>query len=33
MFQTIEMVGSDLDLRGRIAAPTVKIASMTIAGE
>jgi PmbA protein len=33
MFQTIEMVGSDLDLRGRIAAPTVKIASMMIAGE
>jgi PmbA protein len=33
MFQTIEMVGSDLNLRGRIAAPTVKIAGMTIAGD
>lgn len=33
MFQNIEMVGSDLELRGRIAAPTVKIARMTIAGE
>jgi PmbA protein len=33
MFQNIEMVGDDLELRGRIAAPTVKIASMTIAGE
>ncbi len=33
MFQNIEMVGSDLEHRGRIAAPTVKIASMTIAGD
>lgn len=33
MFQNIEMVGSDLELRGRIASPTIKIARMTIAGE
>lgn len=32
MLQNIEMVGSDLELRGRIAAPTVKISRMTIAG-
>jgi PmbA protein len=32
MFQAIEGVGNDLELRGRIAAPTVKIAKMTIAG-
>jgi PmbA protein len=32
MFQKIEMVGNDLELRGRIAAPTIKIAQMTVAG-
>lgn len=32
MFENIEMVGSDLELRGRIAAPTIKISSMTVAG-
>jgi len=32
MFQNIEMVGNDLELRGRIAAPTVKISQMTVAG-
>jgi len=33
MFQNIEVVGNDLELRGSIAAPTLKIARMTIAGE
>ena len=33
MFQNIEMTGSDLELRGRIASPTIKISQMTIAGE
>jgi PmbA protein len=33
MLQNIEMVGSDLELRGRIAAPTVKISQMTVAGD
>jgi PmbA protein len=33
MFQNIEMVGNDLELRGRVAAPTIMIANMTIAGE
>jgi len=33
MFQHIEMVGNDLEMRGRIASPTVKISSMTIAGD
>jgi PmbA protein len=32
MFQNIEMVGSDLEIRGRLAAPTVKISRMTVAG-
>ncbi|HUK40317.1 MAG TPA: metallopeptidase TldD-related protein [Candidatus Acidoferrales bacterium] len=32
MFQNIEMLGSDLELRGRIAAPTIKISKMTVAG-
>lgn len=32
MFQAIEGVGNDLELRGRIAAPTVKVSKMTIAG-
>jgi PmbA protein len=33
MFQAIEMVGNDLELRARIAAPTIKIAQMTLAGD
>lgn len=33
MFQNIEMIGNDLDLRSTVAAPTLKIARMTIAGE
>ena len=33
MFQNIEVIGNDLALRGTIAAPTLKIARMTIAGE
>jgi PmbA protein len=33
MFQNIEMVGNDLEMRGRIVAPTVKISKMTIAGD
>jgi PmbA protein len=32
MFQNIEMVGDDLEMRGRIAAPTLKISLMTVAG-
>jgi PmbA protein len=32
MIQDIEMIGNDLEMRGRIAAPTVKIARMTVAG-
>lgn len=33
MFQDIEMIGNDLEMRGRIAAPTVKIGHMTVAGD
>ena len=33
MFQNIEMVGDDLEMRGRIAAPTLKISQMTVAGD
>jgi PmbA protein len=33
MFRNIEMVGNDLEMRGRIAAPTIKISQMTIAGD
>jgi PmbA protein len=33
MLRNIEMVGNDLELRGRIAAPTVKISRMTVAGD
>ncbi len=33
MFQHIEMVGNDLEFRGRIASPTVKIRSMMVAGQ
>lgn len=32
MFADIEMVGSDLEFRSRIASPTLKISEMTIAG-
>ncbi len=32
MLKQIEMVGNDLDFRGRLAAPTLKIAEMTISG-
>jgi PmbA protein len=32
MFAGIEMIGSDLAFRGRIASPTVKIAEMMVAG-
>jgi PmbA protein len=32
MFADIEMVGNDLEFRGRIASPTLKIGEMTIAG-
>ncbi|HXG53175.1 MAG TPA: TldD/PmbA family protein [candidate division Zixibacteria bacterium] len=33
MLQSIEMIGSDLEMRGRISAPTLKIGRMTIAGD
>jgi PmbA protein len=32
MFRDVEMVGDDLVLRGALAAPTVKLARMTVAG-
>jgi PmbA protein len=32
IFRDIEMVGNDLDFRSRMSAPTLKVASMTIAG-
>lgn len=32
IFRQIEMVGNDLEFRSRICAPTIKVASMTIAG-
>ena len=32
MFKEIELIGSDLVFRGRIASPTVKIAEMMVAG-
>jgi PmbA protein len=32
MFGAIEVIGNDLEFRGRIAAPTIKIREMTIAG-
>jgi PmbA protein len=32
MFAGIEMVGDDLEFRGRIASPTLKIGEMTVAG-
>jgi predicted Zn-dependent protease len=33
MYADIEAVGSDLELRHSVAAPTVKIARMTVAGQ
>ena len=33
MLGNIEMVGNDLEMRGRIAAPTLKISRMTVAGD
>ena len=33
MLQNIELVGNDLEMRGRIASPTLKISQMTIAGD
>jgi predicted Zn-dependent protease len=33
MFANIEMVGNDLEMRGRIASPTIKISQMTVAGD
>jgi PmbA protein len=32
MLMNIEMVGNDLEFRGRIAAPTIKISQMIVAG-
>ena len=32
MFLDIELIGNDLEFRGRIASPTIKIGEMTIAG-
>jgi hypothetical protein len=32
MLADIEMIGNDLDMSRKIAAPTLKIGSMTIAG-
>jgi PmbA protein len=32
MFNNIEMVGNDLEMRARISAPTIKISKMTVAG-
>jgi len=32
MFETIEAIGNDLVLRHSIAAPTLKIAKLTVAG-
>jgi PmbA protein len=32
MWKNIEMIGSDLEFRGALAAPTLKIAEMTVAG-
>ena len=33
ILKNISMVGRDLEMRGRIAAPTIKISRMTVAGE
>jgi PmbA protein len=32
MFMDIEMIGNDLDMRRKITAPTLKIHTMTVAG-
>ena len=32
IFMDIELVGNDLEFRGRIASPTLKIREMTVAG-
>ena len=32
MFQGIAMVGTDLEFRGSVASPTLKISEMTVAG-
>jgi PmbA protein len=32
MFRDIEMIGNDLEFRGAMAAPTLKIRTLTIAG-
>jgi PmbA protein len=32
MFQNVDSVGSDLEMRGRISSPTIKISRMTVAG-
>ncbi len=32
MFRDVDMVGNDLRFRGAIAAPTIKIGRMTLAG-
>ena len=32
MFKNIEIIGNDLERRGTISAPTVKISRMTVAG-
>lgn len=33
MFEQIEVIGSDLDLRSNVRAPTLKVARMTVAGQ
>jgi PmbA protein len=33
MLQDVEMIGSDLDFRGSVIAPTLKIRELTIAGK
>jgi PmbA protein len=33
MLKNVEMVGNDLEFRGSICGPTVKVAEMTVAGE
>ena len=33
MLRDIDMVGNDLEMRGRIASPTIKISRMTVAGD
>ncbi|MFM7841796.1 MAG: metallopeptidase TldD-related protein, partial [Nitrospira sp.] len=33
IFQDIELIGNDLQFRGRIACPTLKIREMTVAGK